>query len=106
MKITLCLLGILCFAGVAFGQASSGATSGLSAEPVIYTFQSHAGRAAQQGMGEHLDIMEHSANVQAHGVRPLWEVVTPAYVVPLGDSARLLRKEHMDAKKAEIVWNN
>ncbi len=106
MKITLCLLGILCFAGVAFGQASSAATSGLSAEPVIYQFQSHSGRASQQGMGEHLDIMEHSANVQAHGVRPLWEVVTPAYVVPLGDSARLLRKEHMDAKKAEIVWNN
>jgi len=34
------------------------------------------------------------------------EVATPAYVVPLGDSARMLKKEHMYAKKAEIVWNN
>jgi hypothetical protein len=105
MKVTLCVLGIVCFAGMAFGQASTGA-SGLSAEPTIYEFQSHAGHAAYQGMGQRQDIMEQSTNVQAHGVRPLWEVATPAYVVPLGDSARMLRKEHMFAKKAEIVWNN
>jgi hypothetical protein len=105
MKITLCLLGVLCFAGMAFGQAAT-AASGMSAEPIIYEFQSHAGHAAQQGMGQAQNIMEQSINVQAHGVRPLWEVATPAYVVPLGDSARLLRKEHMFAKKAEIFWNN
>jgi hypothetical protein len=105
MKITLCVIGILCFAGMAFGQAASTA-SALSAEPTIYEFQSHAGHAAQQGMGQQQDIMERSLNVQAHGVRPLWEVATPAYVTPLGDSARLLKKEHMSAKKAEIVWNN
>jgi hypothetical protein len=100
MKIALCVLGILCFAGVAFGQAGSAIGSGISAEPVVYEFRSHEGHAAQQ------DIMEQSMNVQAHGVRPLWEVATPAYVTPLGDSARLLRQEHMSAKKAEIVWNN
>ena len=43
-------------------------------------------------MGKHQDIMETSTNVQAHGVRPLWEVAKPAYVVPLGDSARMLRE--------------
>jgi hypothetical protein len=106
MKITLCVLGILCFAGVAFGQAASATASGISAEPVVYEFQSHMGHATQQGMGQQQDIMERSSNVQAHGVRPLWEVATPAYVAPLGDSARLLRQEHMSAKKAEIVWNN
>ena len=105
MKITLCLLGVVCFAGMAFGQSATTA-SGMSAEPVIYEFQSHVGHASQQGMGQAQDIMEQSINVQAHGVRPLWEVATPAYVVPLGDSARLLKKEHMFAKKAEIVWNN
>ncbi len=105
MKITLCVLGILCFAGMAFGQSAIGA-SGMSAEPTIYEFQSHAGHASQQGMGQQQDIMEQSVNVQAHGVRPLWEVATPAYVVPLGDSARMLKKEHTSAKKAEIVWNN
>jgi len=50
--------------------------------------------------------MEQFNNVQAHGVRPLWEVATPAYVVPLGDSARMLKKEHLDAKKAVVVWTN
>jgi hypothetical protein len=106
MKITFCGLGILCFAGIAFGQAGSATSSGMSAEPVVYEFQSHTGHAAQQGMGQTQDIMEQSINVQAHGVRPLWEVAQPAYVAPLGDSARLLRKEHMSAKTAEIVWNN
>lgn len=105
MKITFCVLGILCFAGMAFGQAATLA-SGLSAEPTIYEFQSHVGHAAQQGMGQAQDIMETSINVQAHGVRPLWEVAKPAYVTPLGDSARLLKQEHMSAKKAEIVWTN
>lgn len=107
MKVTLCVLGIFCFAGMAFGQAgSAGVGSGVSAEPIVYEFQSHAGHASQQGMGRQQDIMEQNVNVQARGVRPLWEVVTPEYVVPLGDSARMLRKEHTSAKKAEIVWNN
>jgi hypothetical protein len=106
MKVILCVLGILCFAGLAFGQGSGAVSSGVSAQPVVYEFESHAGHATQQGMGDRQDIMERSTNVQAHGVRPLWEVATPAYVVPLGDSARLLRQEHTSAKKAEIVWNN
>jgi hypothetical protein len=105
MKTTLLVLGLLCFAGTAFGQAAAGGV-GLSAEPVVYEFQSHAGHASQMDMGTHRDIMEQYNNVQAHGVRPLWEVATPAYVVPLGDSARMLRKEHLGAKKAEVVWNN
>ena len=78
----------------------------LSAEPIVYEFQSHVGHAAQQGMGQVQDIMETSTNVSAHGVRPLWEVAKPAYVAPLGDSARQLRQEHMSAKKAEVVWTN
>ena len=105
MKIALCLAGLLCFSGAAFGQASVG-TSGLNAQPIVYEFPSHDGHASQQGMGLPANIMEESANVQAHGVRPLWEVHVPAYTAPLGDTARLLRKEHLSAKKAEIVWNN
>jgi hypothetical protein len=105
MKITLCVVSFLCFAGAAFGQASVGGV-GLSAQPVVYEFQSHAEHAAQAEMGRTQDIMGKFTSVQAHGVRPLWEFATAASVVPLGDSARMLRKEHLDAKKAEIVWNN
>lgn len=105
MKITLCILAFVCFTGAAFGQAAVGG-SALSAEPVIYEFQSHAGRASQQGMALHQDILEQFQNVQAHGVRPLWEFATPTSEVPLGDAARALRKEHLSAKKAEVVWHN
>ena len=105
MKVALCVLGFFALAGAAFGQASIGG-SGLSAQPVIYEFASHETRAQQQGMGVTQDIMEQSINVTAHGVRPLWEVHVPSSAVPLGDSARLLKKEHIYAKKAEIVWNN
>jgi hypothetical protein len=87
MKIALCVLGFFVLSGAAFGQSAIGG-------------------AQQQGMGQAQNIMEESLNVSARGVRPLWEVHIPSTSVPLGDSARLLRKEHMTAKKAEIVWNN
>ena len=105
MKIALCVLGFFVLAGAAFGQSAIGG-AGLNAQPVISEFASHEGRAQQQGMGQAQNIMEESLNVSARGVRPLWEVHIPSTSVPLGDSARLLRKEHMTAKKAEIVWNN
>lgn len=105
MKTTLMVLGFLCATGAAFGQSSNGA-SALNSEPQIVEFTSHSRRAAQEGMGMEQNLLQRSINVQAHGVRPLWEVATPAYVMPLGDSARMLRKEHEMAKKAEIFWTN
>ncbi|HEV3207190.1 MAG TPA: hypothetical protein VGZ28_09560 [Terriglobales bacterium] len=105
MKMTFVVLCLFCLAGAAFGQAAVTGT-GLSSEPVVYEFQSHAAHAAPQTMGNEQNLLIGSGNAQAHGVRPLWEVHTLAPVVPLGDTARLLRKEHADAKKAEIVWNN
>src|ERR1700737_2088447 len=105
MKTTLVVFCLFCIAGAAFGQAAVTGI-GLSNEPVVYEFQSHVQHAAPQAMGNQHNLLIGSGNVQAHGVRPLWEVHTLAPVVPLGDTARLLRKEHADAKKAEIVWNN
>ena len=78
----------------------------MISETVVYDFLINSGIDSEMELGRHQNIMEQSASVQAHGVRPLWEVATPAYVVPLGDSARMLKKEHTYAKKAEIVWNN
>ena len=76
MKITV-VLSFLFVTGAAFGQAA-GTTSGMSAEPVIYEFQSHAGHASAQGMGQEQNLLMSSVNVQAHAA----------------------------AKKADIVWNN
>jgi hypothetical protein len=104
MKTTLFVLCFFC-ATAAFGQASMSATA-LSNEPQVTQFVSHLGHASQVGMGQVQNVMEQSFSVQAHGVRPLWEFAVPAQVTPLGDSARLLRKDHATAKKAEIVWTN
>ena len=106
MKTTLFALCFLCFTGAAFGQATVAASSSIDSEPQVYDFRSHQGRASQQTMGQEQNLLGASGYSQAHGVIPLWEVATPSRVVPLGDAARLLKKEHATAKKADIVWNN
>ena len=106
IKTTFATLCLLCFAGTAFGQAATTA-QGYSSEPVVYEFRSHIEHAAPQSMGQEQNLLIRSGNAQAHGVRPLWEVHTPpAQFMPLGDAARLLRKEHSSAKKADVVWEN
>ena len=105
MKTTLFVLCLLLCATAAFGQnVGNGAL--LSNEPVIVEFTSHAGHASQQPMGKVQNLLGQSGTNSAHGERPLWEVVKPAPVTPLGDSARMLKKAHDAAKKADIVWNN
>ncbi len=100
------MLFVLCFfcATAAFGQTVG--AGAVSAEPVITEFRSHAGRASQQPMGTEQNLLGQSGFTSAHGERPLWEVATPSQVTPLGDSARVLKKAHEAAKKADIVWNN
>jgi hypothetical protein len=104
MKTALFVLVFLSATAV-FGQSGAGAGA-LNAEPVVIEFNSHAGHASYQDMGREQNLFQQSSNIQAHGVRPLWEFALPSQAIPLGDSARMLRKEHADAKKAEIVWNN
>ena len=104
MKTTLFALCFLCATG-AFGQGIAGATL-LSNEPQIIEFTSHAARATQTDMRMQQNLLGASSQTHARGERPLWEVATPAYVTPLGDSARTLKEEHKSAKKADIVWNS
>jgi hypothetical protein len=106
MKTTLFAFCFLCFTGAAFGQATAATTSSIDSEPQVYEFRSHQGRASQQGMGQEQNLLGVAGYTQAHGVIPLWEVATPSHVMPLGDAARLLKKEHATAKKADTVWNN
>ena len=104
MKTTLLFLFVFC-ATAAFSQnASMGAL--LSNEPVIVEFASHAGHASQQPMGVEQNLLGASGFTSARGERPLWEFATPSQVTPLGDSARVLKKAHETAKKADIVWHN
>jgi hypothetical protein len=97
---------LLCFLSATTAFAQNVAYGTVSAEPVIPQFASHASRAAMEPMRADQNLLGTFAPTVAHGERPLWEVATPAAVTPLGDSARMLKKAHETAKKAEVVWHN
>jgi hypothetical protein len=103
MKIALLATLVLC-ASAAFGQAAVSAT--LSAQPQVYSFDSHPGHAARMALAQESSINGGETYVVAQGERPLWEVATPVHEVPLGDSARELREQHLSAKKAIKSWQN
>ena len=97
MKITLLAVFIL-FAATAFGQA-------VSSEPQIYVVPDHPRHAAQHDMASEVSLVGGGAYTYAQGERPLWEF-GPAFPPPppLGDVARAFRKQKMEAKRAEIVF--
>jgi hypothetical protein len=106
MKTTFLLLGLyLLSAAAAHGQSvySSGSVNG---QPQIFQFQSHTLRAAQKPMGESENLLGDSGYSYGQGERPLWEFSSPVQVVPLGDTARMLKRERVIQKKADIVWQN
>jgi hypothetical protein len=104
MKNTLLVLCFLCTAA-AFGQSASG-VSVLNNQPQMVSFVSHSQRASQQPMSPGESLLAGSSYSHAQGVRPLWEVAPISNPVPLGDTARNLRKEHATAKKAKVVWDD
>ena len=104
MKTTLLLLFFLC-ATLSFGQTAIAITP-LVNEPQMVTFSSHPTHAMQQSMSAEQSLLERSSVVYAQGERPLWEVAPKSQATPLGDVARVLRKEHETAKKADVVWQN
>jgi hypothetical protein len=104
MKTTLFVLCFLC-ATAALGQ-SAGGGSALSSEPRVIEFPSHLGHASQRPMALEQNLLEKSSYVYAHGERPLWEVAPVTNAMPLGDVARILRKEHETTKKADFVREN
>jgi hypothetical protein len=104
MKTTLVVFCFFC-ATTAFGQ-NVAAGSALSAQPVVIEFSSHPEHASPHPMGQEQSLREASGYVIGQGERPLWDVVQASHKMPLGDAARMLRKEHTNAKKAETIWEN
>jgi hypothetical protein len=103
MKTTLFLLCLLS-ATAALGQSVGG--SALSAEVQPFEMSGHQSRAAQHPMASEQSLLETSSYSYAQGERPLWEVAPVIHAVPLGDIARMLKKEHDAAKKATFVRND
>jgi len=100
MKTALFVMCLLCTTA-ALGQAS--------AAPSLQSLQfaSHAQAASPQPMAQERSLLEGAGSVTtAHGERPLWEVAPVIHEIPLGDAARIQKKEHAKVKKAKVVWEN
>lgn len=104
MRTALVLL-LVVSSTLAFGQATVG-NSVLSNQPQILQVPSYPQHATIQPMGREQTLLEPTTMTYAQGERPLWEFASAKDVVPLGDIARMLRKEHETVKKAGKVWMN
>lgn len=95
MKTALFAICVLC-ASTALGQAGTS----VSAQPQVYSFESHPEHASRQPLAQEQHLNGGELFTYAQGERPLWEVATLTHEVPLGDVARRFRQEHLAAKKA------
>lgn len=105
MNKSLIVVCFVFFAGAAFAQ-SVGGGSALSNEPQMLVMPSHQSHASETGLSAGKSLLTGSGSVSAKGERPLWEVAPNVVPVPLGDSARALKKEHAEARKAQVTWVN
>ncbi len=103
MKISTLAFCLFFFgATVSFAQTASV----LNSQPVITEFQSHPEHASYKAMSEAQNLLTESGFTYGKGERPLWEVASKNIDTPLGDTARMLRKEHESVKKSSTVWVN
>jgi hypothetical protein len=103
MKTIIFALCFLCTTA-AFGQASAT----VSARPQPLSFEYNPQHAMRPAGAEPQNLFDSNASTYTYGQgeRPLWEVAEKKVEVPLGDSARALRKEHEVVQKAAKVWSN
>jgi hypothetical protein len=92
-------------AATALGQATAGA-SALSSQTQMLQMPDHTAHASQHALATAQSLLPVSEFTYARGERPLWEFAQKTDALPLGDVARMLRKEHASAKKAVMVWDN
>ena len=95
-------LFVLCFlaATTALGQSTGSAMMSSAVQ-----MSNHAEHASQQSLAQEQNLLERSSYLIAQGERPLREVqqASKSRPVPLGDIARMFRKDHELVKKADIV---
>ena len=93
----------LCFfcATAAFGQSGSAPLNSS------LQFSGHADHAGPAGMAQEQSLWEGTGSITAaQGERPVGEVVPEKYEMPLGDAARIQRKQHSADKRSQVVWEN
>ena len=103
----LFFLSVVCaFCGTgAMAQIGGSIVSAPTTSPFV--IQGHMQRASQTALATSQNLIGHFSTSASKGERPLWEVMpAPAPEVPLGDMARIIRKDHETAKKASVSWTN
>jgi len=103
MKTTLLVLFLLATTA-AFGQYYYGASS-IPSEPHVYEGPTHPQHAGYVPMAAEQTVYATETVTFAQGDRPASDFPQAARM-PLGDAARLLRKEHERVKKARVIWIN
>jgi hypothetical protein len=101
MKTTIVALCFLCFlcATSAFGQSAAVLTNA----PQPIQMQDHPQHASEHALAQESTLFGASSYTYAQGEVPLAELGSIAYQTPLGDVARVYRKEHSTAAKAVKV---
>jgi hypothetical protein len=102
MKMTVFVFCLLCTTA-ALGQSIGYPTMGST-----YQMVNHEQHATAHAMAQEHNLLEGTGGVYtAQGEMPLAEVPLPQKpVTPLGDVARMLRKQHETVKKAQFVYQN
>jgi hypothetical protein len=107
MKKTLFLFCLLS-ASAAFAQSGARA-SGVSSQPQVYEFPSHAEHASYAPMAHEQSVLSSSSFRSAQGDRPASDFpqqAPAAEAVSLGAVARELRQQHAQLKKSRVMWVN
>jgi hypothetical protein len=104
MKITIVAITFLCFlcATSAFGQSAPVLSN--VASPI--QMQDHPQHASEHAMALESNLLGASPYGYAQGEVPLAELGSIIYQTPLGDIARVNRKEHTSVPKAAKVSEN
>lgn len=100
MKTTLLVLYLL-LTSSAFGQ-NAGSISG---QPQPYHPTGNPAHASVQPLAQEQYVLSGTHYSSAQGEKATWEL-PQAPVVPLGDIARMLKKDHARLKKARVVYEN
>ena len=96
--LVLCLL----LTTTAFGQYG---VASVSSEPQPYRAPTHPQHATVQALAAEHYVLGGTSYTSTQGERPIWELPQPL-TQSLGETARILRKEHAKLKKARFLFEN
>ena len=99
MKTTIVALSFLCFlcARSASAQLSAPVLSNI---PSPMRMVDHPEHASEHALAQESTLFGNSPYTYAQGEVPLADLGSPVYQTPLGDIARVNKKEHITATKA------